>query len=117
MVMKSIFFAAVIAGTVTAANAQGMAPPNHVCLQSYLIDHTTTVDPSTILFHMKNGAVWKNTLPQPCHGLAFHGFVYDTKDTQICSDLQPISVIETHQVCTLGAFTPYTPAAHAADRP
>ncbi len=115
--MKSIFFAAVIAGTVTAANAQGMAPPNHVCLQSYLIDHTTTVDPSTILFHMKNGAVWKNTLPQPCHGLAFHGFVYDTKDTQICSDLQPISVIETHQVCTLGAFTPYTPAAHAADRP
>jgi len=119
--MKTIFFAAAIAGIVSAADAQGVAtsaaPSNHVCLQSYLIDHTTTVNPSVILFHMKNGTVWKNTLPQPCRGLSFHGFVYETKDEQICSDMQPISVIETHEVCTLGAFTPYAPQPHAPATP
>jgi len=115
--IRAIFYAAVIAGFASAANAQGAATSapavKNVCLQSYLVDHTTTVNPSVVLFHMRNGTVWKNTLPQPCRGLAFHGFVYETKDEQICSDKQPISVIETHQVCTLGAFTPYTPPPHA----
>lgn len=106
--------AAVIAGLAiapAAADETKPVPPsrNNVCLWTYLIDHTTTVDKSTILFHMRNGKIWKNTLVQPCPGLLFHGFAYVTRDGQICSNMQSIMVLETHQVCMLGAFEPYTP--------
>lgn len=112
--MKTILLAAAIAGLASAANAQGMggqpAPANGVCLWTYNIDHTTTVDPSTVLFHMRNGEVWRNTLKGPCPGLKFHGFTYLTHSEQICSNGVPISVIATHEACSLGVFTPERPA-------
>jgi hypothetical protein len=111
--MKAILLAAAVAGFATAANAQGMgaapAPANHVCLWTYMIDHTTTVDPSTVLFHMKNGQVWRNTLQGPCPGLKFHGFSYLTRSDTICSNAVPIQVIDTHESCSLGTFTPEHP--------
>ncbi|HEY1615810.1 MAG TPA: hypothetical protein VGF97_19215 [Rhizomicrobium sp.] len=114
--MKTIVFAATLAVLTTAAGAQDMATPavlkspnNHVCLWTYMIDHTTTVDANTILFHLKNGQVWRNTLQGPCRGLKFHGFTYLTRSDTICSNAVPISVIETHEACSLGNFTATTP--------
>ena len=119
-VMKAVAAGAVIAGLAIAPAAADVAKPvpparNNVCLWTYLIDHTTTVDKSTILFHMRNGKIWKNTLVQPCPGLLFHGFAYVTRDGQICSNMQSIMVLETHQVCMLGAFEPYTPPKEKPD--
>jgi hypothetical protein len=118
--MKIIAIAAFSIGAalfVGAAQAQGMmaAPGQHVCLQSTAIENTTTVDPSTILFHMRNGTVWKNTLKTPCPGLKFHGFSYLTRADEVCSNAQGIQVIETGEACQLGTFTPYTgPQQHAS---
>lgn len=117
--MKTIAIGAMLATLAGAATfAQGTtgngtaqkldAKHNHVCLWAYLIDHTTTVDPSTILFHMRGGKIWKNTLRQPCPGLKFHGFAFVSEDQYVCSNMQAISVITTHQSCKLGAFEPYT---------
>jgi hypothetical protein len=93
----------------------GQHPGQHVCLQSTAIENTTTVDASTILFHMRNGTVWKNTLKVPCPGLKFHGFSYLTRADEVCSDAQAISVIETGEACELGTFTPYAgPEQHAS---
>ena len=112
--MKAIAITAVIAGLAIAPalakNDTPAAPKkNAVCLWTYQIDHTTVPDKSTILFHMRDGKIWKNSLPQPCSGLLFHGFAYVAHADQICSNMQSIQVIETGQVCMLGAFEPYTP--------
>lgn len=118
--MKTIAIGVMIAGlSVATALAQGEAgntaaqnaeaKPNRVCLWSHLIDHTTTLDPSTVVFHMRNGTMWKNTLRQPCPALMFHGFSYLTQDGYICPNMQSIVVITTNEVCKLGAFEPYVP--------
>jgi len=97
-----------------AADAPAAAPnPNTVCLWTYQIDHTHYIAPRTILFYMKGGTVWQNTLVNDCNGLSFNGFAYVTRDGQICSNMQSIIVLRTHQVCLLGQFTPYTPPAKA----
>ena len=113
--MKTIAFAtaaltcvAALAGTLPALAADGP-----VCLQSQFIDHTHTVNPSTVLFYMKDGKVWRNDLPQPCNGLKIHGFVVRGHDSEICGG-QGITIIQTHAVCMLGKeFTAYeAPVKH-----
>ena len=113
--MKAIVLAAAaLAFSAVSANA-GMdvsAGGHGVCLYPHEVDHTQVVDASTVLFHMKDGKIWKNTLKGPCPGLKFHGFAYVSNDVdEICSNAMPISVIESGEVCSLGAFTPYTPPA------
>jgi len=106
--MKAIVLATALAMLAAGtARAETSAPPGgHVCLWTYLIDHTQTVDPRTIVFHMKNGDAWTNRLAVPCRGLMFHGFAYVTRDGSICDNMQSIMVLQTHEVCMLGAFTP-----------
>ncbi|MGD0142601.1 MAG: hypothetical protein ABSC92_05545 [Rhizomicrobium sp.] len=116
--MKTIAIAAAIAAlSVGAAHAQGMqaapADSHQICLQSTAIDHTKTVDKSTILFYMNDGKIWKNTLKAPCPSLNFHGFTYLTRADEICANAQSISVLVSNEVCVLGAFTPM-PEQHAS---
>ena len=81
-----------------------------VCIHSSDIDHTEVPDSRTILFFMRGGKVWKNTLMNPCVGLKFDGFVYaPTPPDEICSNMQTIRVLRLGSVCMMGAFTPYTP--------
>jgi hypothetical protein len=99
--------------TADAQPAQPPAKPAPVCLnldfEPHHIDHTHAVDPNTLLFYMRDGTIWKNTLKTPCPGLMFHGFEVTTHVEEICSNAQSISVLETGEVCQLGEFTPYTP--------
>ena len=115
--MKAIVIGAAIAALAIGTALADPAPPpdkheGPVCLWTYMIDHTKTVDRKTILFTMKNGDVWKNTLLQPCPGLMFHGFAYVTRDGSICDSMQSIMVLESHEVCQLGAFTKVPPEHH-----
>ena len=113
--MKAIVIGALAASlAIGAAFAQGTPPPKRaplVCFQTTQIDHTKTVDAQTLLFYMKDGKVWKNTLQSRCPSLKFHGFAYVTPDGQICSYQQVIHVLKTHETCVLGPFVPYTPPA------
>ena len=101
-------FAALAAAPLQAEADLAPVKPHPVCLQSYLVDHTHVVDASTILFYMRDGKIWQNRLPAPCRGILLHGFVVRAGFDEICSNAQGITVIETKQVCQLGAFTPYT---------
>jgi hypothetical protein len=109
--MKTSIATLALAGfLLTAANAQPVATPAApVCLDSTLIDHTHVIDPKTVLFYMRGGKIWRNTLQQSCPELLFHGFEYVTRDTYICSNRQSIRVLVTDEVCALGEFTAYTP--------
>ena len=116
--MKAVIIGALVAALAAgaafaqpasdAAPAAESAKPNNVCLWTYLIDHTTIKDRGkAILFHMRNGKNWENTLKVPCPGLNFNGFAYITRNGSICSNMQAIYVLRTHEVCLLGDFEPY----------
>ena len=106
-----------VSALTAAAIAAGAASPAmaaQVCLTSYLIDHSSVQkDNKTILFYMKDGRVFANTLISACPSLQFHGYVLNIPggNEQICSNQQSISVLVTHEVCQMGAFTPWTPPA------
>jgi hypothetical protein len=101
--MKTLAKLVLLLAVGTASIAPAAAAP--VCLNSYYIDRTTVVDGKTILFRMKNGAVWRNTLRTTCSGLRFNGFVYTLQTAEICGDLQSIQVLHTGEVCLLGKFS------------
>jgi len=103
--MKATFPAlACLIALMGTAEAQTAAPD---CLRSDMIDHTTVPDNRTILFHMRGGAVWKNTLPAPCVGLDFPGgFEYATFHDEVCANVEVIRVLKEGTRCKLGAFSP-----------
>jgi hypothetical protein len=110
--MKRILIGAALAmlvcGPVYAQSSTTMG--DTTCLKTVLVDHTQVTDASTILFYMKGGEIWKNSLKSPCTTLPHNGYTYSpTVPDSICGNLQRIKVIQTSEVCELGAFTPYTP--------
>lgn len=131
--LAALLVAGSIGGTAHAAETAS-DEGGTVCLQGYLIAHTDIPDDSTILFVMKDGAVWQNTLQYPCFGLKFqHSFKYATPTDQICANKQTIRVLPQGQIrvahgglvglvpqgpnrpvpegisCELGNFTRYRP--------
>lgn len=117
IISAALFALGLTAGAATAAEgdaATTAAKPPAVCLWTYQIDHTKYVQPRTLLFYMRGGKVWQNTMLNDCTGLNFNGFAYVTRDGKICSNMQSIIVLQSHQLCMLGDFTPYTAPAKAA---
>jgi hypothetical protein len=115
--MRSMIIAVSAALLLTgSAQAKGTPDRGQVCLQAPLIDHTKVVDPSTVLFYMRDGKVWQNNLPTPCNGLKLHGFTVVGHQTEICAR-QGITVITTKEVCALGGFVAYARPAGAAPSP
>ena len=107
--MKAFTTALAAAGLAAVMALPAQAAP--VCLQTILIDHTSVKDASTVLFYLKNGQVWRNTLQTPCPSILMHGFKMGVGggDNKVCSNQMPIQTLVTHQTCALGEFTPYTP--------
>jgi hypothetical protein len=104
-----IFISVLTAAALVAAAAISPAMAAPVCLTSQLIDHTAVQDTKTILFYMKNGEVYANELRAACPGLNFHGFEINLRggNDAICSNQEALTVTVTHEVCMMGAFTPY----------
>ena len=78
------------------------------CVTTYNLRSTAVLDDQTILFQLRDGSVWKNTLDYSCPSLGFHeSFSYESRGTQLC-DLDTIKVFEPHGIsgvtCGLGKF-------------
>jgi len=99
--------------TVQAADTTMSAGSAPVCLRVNEIKSTNSPDPHTILFHMINGKIWKNTLVNQCNGLQFNGFSYTAANDEVCANMQSIRVNQSGNICMLGAFTAYTPPSQA----
>lgn len=97
----------------TAATAAAR-PETTDCIDLIRIDRSEVVDDQTILFHMKGGKVWKNTLPYKCPRLGFEkAFSHKTSINRLCS-IDVITVLDTSArmpgaSCGLGKFEAYTP--------
>ncbi|HEY6577989.1 MAG TPA: hypothetical protein VIY09_01580 [Rhizomicrobium sp.] len=126
--MKAFAIAACVAA-LAASPALAQPGPTHspmtgvgpVCLRPFsstqdTINHTHVLDPRHILFYMRDGKVWLNTLKGPCPGLMFHGFSFVTPEDDVCANSTPIQVIESGETCTLGPFTPYAATSPGAGR-
>ena len=82
------------------------------CVQTSQIRSTQVQDDQTIDFTMRNGQIFRNTLPNRCPGLGFsRAFSYSPTASQLCS-VDIITVIETGAgprrgaSCGLGQFVP-----------
>jgi len=96
-------FALSAAAPVQAQNA----PSDNVCFSATEIVNTKATDRRTILFRMKDGSVWRNTLISDCPDLvAFSagGFTSVVHAEFICANRHHI-VTQSGNVCRLGAFT------------
>jgi hypothetical protein len=83
---------------------------NGVCLQTSQIDHTDIVNDSAIVFFMKGGKAYMNTMRIPCPSLKMDdGFAYMNDVPEICSASQTIRVLRSGNFCELGQFTPFDP--------
>lgn len=96
------------------AAAEGSKPETTDCIDLIRIDRSEVVDDQTILFHMKGGKIWKNTLPYKCPRLGFEkAFSHKTSINRLCS-VDIITVLDTSArmpgaSCGLGKFEAYTP--------
>jgi hypothetical protein len=79
----------------------------NVCLVSTDIQNTEVKDAQTIVYHMRNGETWQNKLAAPCADLArgTRSYSQDILGDKICGNTQHITVLDTGQVCRLGAFS------------
>lgn len=77
------------------------------CLRLRTIRRTDALDDYTILFHMRGGKVYKNSLPHRCFGLGFHrSFSYSVSTGVLCG-IDIIQVLDQSgmgAVCGLGDF-------------
>jgi hypothetical protein len=81
-----------------------------VCLSLREIQRTETPDDRTILFHMRDGKVWRNTLKQNCPMLRTSPYAQVLQNgDMVCANQQFIHVLQTGNTCTLGEFTPLAP--------
>ena len=94
--------------TFAVAAAAAAAP---VCLQTQYIQDTSIPNSHTILFHMKDGTTWRNTLRNSCPDLKWYGFTYVLHGpNEICENLLAIRTLYTGETCLLGPFTQEPPA-------
>jgi len=108
MKLTTPFAVAVLSlATSAPAVAQAAAPrPANVCLNVRDIQRTETPDDRTILFHMRDGKVWRNRLKSVCPMLKVSPFTQVLHSDQVCANQQFIHVTLTGDDCVLGEFTP-----------
>ncbi len=100
----------VLIGALAAADAPSETPKATMrdCVTTYTLRSTAVLDDQTILFQLRDGSVWKNTLDYSCPSLGFReAFSYESHGTQLC-DVDTIKVFEPYGnsgvTCGLGKF-------------
>jgi hypothetical protein len=113
--LAAVTYGAALAAGIALALASASAPvlaqspgePGSVCLEPNQIRSTQVKDDKTIIFQMRNGDVWENTLVARCPGLkAFgQGIAQMVTNNRICSFQQRFVSAITGQFCRMGSFT------------
>lgn len=103
----------------TSRNAEAIAAAKPAgapidCVQLNQIRETRVRSDQIIDFYMRNGKVYRNTLPNSCPQLGFEeSFSYKTSISQLCSTdiitvLQHTGGLSRGASCGLGTFQPVT---------
>jgi hypothetical protein len=107
-------------GTTPASNAPAAVAAGEAvdCIPTANIGNTRVHDDRTIDFVMRDGTVYRNTLPVQCNPLGFEKrFAYRTTSARLCSS-DTITVLQSGGVgaptCGLGEFVPVNLTANQA---
>jgi hypothetical protein len=99
----SLFVLIALVGTASRA---ADTSAKRTCLSASMVRGTDVVDGHTIIYRMRDGKVWKNTLHVDCPNLKFaQGFSQVIRTDEICANQQFIRVLGTGNTCQLGDFT------------
>jgi hypothetical protein len=96
---------AVLMGTLCGTNAPAAENPPKVCLKLQDIQRSEVLDDRTIVYHMRDGKVWRNTLRRACPMLKNSPYTVVAGTDLICSNQQFIHLALTGDDCPLGEFT------------
>ena len=83
--------------------------PGSVCLNVREIQRTEILSDRSILFHMRDGKVWRNDLRTACPMLKVSPYTENLTGDLVCSNQQFIHLTLTADDCALGGFTQVTP--------
>ena|SRR5882724_2296435 len=106
-ILGSAILAASTFALTSAVPVQAQNSGGNVCLNVTEIKTSQAVDRNTIVFRMRDGKVWRNTLAAPCPelvGFGSGGFSQKLHTDWMCANSQQITT-ETGMVCRLGEFT------------
>ena len=109
MNLSTVFpVAALLLASSASADAQPAAPRQaNVCLNVSDIRRSEVPDDRTIIFHMRDGKVWRNSLKTVCPMLKTSPFTQVLRSGDLmCANQQIIRVMQTGNDCVLGEFTP-----------
>jgi hypothetical protein len=103
--MRTVFTPALLAAMFLAV-APAMAAPA-ICINTRDISNSEEQNNGkAILFKMRDGTQWRNTLQTPCPDLKFNGYswVVRNPDESVCENVQSLRVLQSGEVCVLGKF-------------
>jgi hypothetical protein len=106
--IRSLVAAAVLLAPSAATPVQAADAPK-VCLNASEIQRTEVPDDRTIIFHMRDGKVWRNSLRTVCPMLKVSPYTQKLNGDLVCSNQQFIHVTLTGDDCVLGDFSPLPP--------
>lgn len=111
--MKTLITALVLAGVAVAGPASAK-----MCIDTRDIVSSKSDDGKVMVFQMKNGQTLVNRLQGQCPDLKYNGFVWQLRsgDTMVCEKGQSFQVLQSGQVCVLGAFDAPKQAMSTAPR-
>ena len=105
--MRTVLKPVLLAAMVTMGVTPALAAPQ-ICISTRDISDSKPDDEGkTILFTMKNGTKWRNTLQGRCPGLKYDGFAWRVRgaNSEVCENTQTLHVLGgVGESCTLGKF-------------
>jgi len=106
-----LFAAESTTGSDAASQTQDASrAPAPMCLNVANIGRTSVPDMQHLVFHMRDGTVWENTLTRSCAGLTYSPWAWAVRGaSQVCANTQRLRVLQTGVICTLGEFAPPRP--------
>jgi hypothetical protein len=111
--MRTDFTSATLAAVLYLGTAPAVAD-EHICINTRDIA-SSKPDKSggSILFKMRDGTQWRNTLRGRCPDLVFEGYSWTVRnaDNSVCENEESLKVLQSPEVCQLGKFEKVTAAS------
>ena len=108
--MRTVFSPALLAIGLLASAGPAMALTHNQCITVQDIRNTEQQDNGrALMFTMKDGTQWRNTLKSACPDLKFNGFAWVIHSDTVCENAQSFRVLDSGEICVLGKFEKLAP--------
>jgi hypothetical protein len=107
--MRTVFTPALLAVSLFASVAPALAAPDQCISVRDIRNSEQQNNGNALLFTMRDGTQWRNTLRGACPDLVFNGFVWVLHSDTVCANAQTFRVLQSGEICALGKFEKLAP--------